>query len=261
MDTPRSARPVGAVIAAAKILRHLSSAGRPLRVNEIARALDLYPGTCFQLLWTLVGEQLAIFDAASKTYAPGLGLLELSQGALKRVGIPDVARPEMRRFAARHDISLLLLHRIRENTLVVLEHSRSGSELDLHVMIGTPVSAWQGASGRLVASSTDLSDAELRSRFEQEKWQEPPAFEDWLADVKAAGKQGIAFDRGNRVRGVTSMAVAIRNGSHIGSLFLGTYCLAAQKTEAQLKEIATDLRGVADRIGTGLVHLNQQVLP
>lgn len=264
MEAPVSAKPVGAVIAAVKILRHLSRAQRPQTLSEVARAVALYPGTCFQLLWSLAGEQLVAFDPATKTYAPDLGLVELSQAAIQRTGVPEVARPQMRALAAAHGATVFLLHRIREDTLVVLEYARGSSAVEQNVVIGAPLSAWRGATGRIVAAHSGLPAAELRRRFEAEEWQNPPRFEDWLADVEAARRRGIAFDRGNLYLGISSAAAAIPEIEAAAELnaverqpafFLGAVCLTAQIDDDRLAAIAAAISNVATIIGTQLGRL------
>ena len=75
-------RPVGALVHALRILRHLAAQGTAEGVTTIARATGVNGSTCYNILRTLVAEGVVIFDPATKTYRLGLGLVELAVGVL-----------------------------------------------------------------------------------------------------------------------------------------------------------------------------------
>ncbi|MBP7568356.1 MAG: helix-turn-helix domain-containing protein, partial [Burkholderiaceae bacterium] len=74
---------VGALVSGLSVLRYLAASGSPVGVTRIARELELNASTCFNLLKTLVHEGLVTFDDDTKTYAIGIGLVELARGALE----------------------------------------------------------------------------------------------------------------------------------------------------------------------------------
>lgn len=94
------AKLVGALVAGPQILRYLRRQSEPAGVNRIARDLKLNPSTCFNLLRTLVHEQLAVMDPETKTYSLGLGLVELARGTLDQVSYVRFVRPSLERIAA-----------------------------------------------------------------------------------------------------------------------------------------------------------------
>ena len=65
------------VVNAVRILRHLAHTGAPERAADIARHLSINPSTCFNILRTLVAEDVVDFNGLSKTYSAGLGLARL----------------------------------------------------------------------------------------------------------------------------------------------------------------------------------------
>ena len=104
-------KPVGAVSAAATVLRALHAALRPLNASEVARASGLHRGTAYNILRTLQAESLVSYDGATRTYAVSLNILELAHGALRRSGMLDIARPMIQAVADDHRVSVYLVKR------------------------------------------------------------------------------------------------------------------------------------------------------
>ena len=59
-------KPVGAVVAAAKVLRTLHASERPLKASEVARAAGLHRGTAYNILRTLYAEGFVGYDEATR---------------------------------------------------------------------------------------------------------------------------------------------------------------------------------------------------
>src|SRR3984893_5709277 len=102
------AKPVGAVIAAANVLRVLHASERPLNASEVARAAGLHRGTAYNILRTLQAEGFVGYDEATRTYAVSLQILELAYGVLRRSGLIDIARPLMHAVFDAHAVSVYL---------------------------------------------------------------------------------------------------------------------------------------------------------
>src|ERR671938_1448601 len=100
-----SGKPVGAVVAAARVLRTLHASERPLNASEVARAAGLHRGTAYNILRTLHAEGFVSYDEATRSYAVSLHILALAHGALRRSGLLDIARPLMHAAADAHGVS------------------------------------------------------------------------------------------------------------------------------------------------------------
>src|SRR5690242_19579987 len=59
-------KPVGAVVAAANVLRTLHASERPLNASEVARAAGLHRGTAYNILRTLQAEGFVGYDEATR---------------------------------------------------------------------------------------------------------------------------------------------------------------------------------------------------
>jgi IclR helix-turn-helix domain len=86
---------MGAVVAAAKVLRTLHDSERPLNASEVARAAGLHRGTAYNILKTLQAEGFVGYNEATCSYSVSLHILEIAYGVLRRSGLMDLARPLM----------------------------------------------------------------------------------------------------------------------------------------------------------------------
>jgi DNA-binding IclR family transcriptional regulator len=217
---------VAAVERAGQILRQLAVADGRLGVNEIARALDLVPSTCLNILRTLTQEGLVDFDPASKRYRLGVGIVALARDLLARSDFASEVQPELEHMVA-----------------IRLAHARSA--MRIHVDVGSRFPALISASGRCFAAHLDLPERELRRRFDGLRWQHPPTFQAWLQEVAAARENGYAVDRNNYIGGVTVVAAAILDGNGRPARGIAAVGLSEQIDDARLAAIAADVRAAA----------------
>ena len=201
-------KPVGAVSAAAGVLRALHAATRPLNASEVARAAGLHRGTAYNILRTLQAEGFVSYDEASRTYAVSLHILELAYGALRRSGLIDIARPLMHAVADAHGVSVYLSKVLAPSSMLLLDWV-GGLRPDPHVAVGRPHPSPAGASGVVIAAFGDSSEPELEALLSQVEWYERPTFSDFLARVKEAKHAGFSVDRGSMYRGVTLVSAPV----------------------------------------------------
>ncbi|MDP6343513.1 MAG: helix-turn-helix domain-containing protein [Alphaproteobacteria bacterium] len=242
------AKPVTAVSRAAAILRYLGRSGAPIGVNRIARDLDLVPSTALHILRTLAHEDLVVFDAASKRYHLGTGILGIARDMLQRSGYVQAVQGELDDIAAAFDVAVMAVELDGRDHMVVVHLARARSDLSIQVNIGSRFPALISATGRCVAAQGDWSRAELARRFRRLHWQNPPEFETWLAEVAAAGRDGYAVDDGNYIRGVIVLAAPIEVPAWRPSRSLAAVGLAGQLDAGQRRRLADRLRAAAARI-------------
>lgn len=205
-------KPVGAVSAAANVLRALHNATRPLNASEVARAADLHRGTAYNILRTLQAEGIVSYDKATRSYAVSLYILEFAYGALRRSGLIDVARPLMHAVADAHGVSVYLSKVLAPSSMLLLDWV-GGLRPDPQVTVGRPHPSPAGASGVIIGAFGNSSDAELEALLSQVEWYDKPAFADFLDRVKEARQAGFAVDRGSMFRGVTLVSVPVLSPS------------------------------------------------
>ena len=142
----KSGKPVGAVVAAAKVLRTLHTAERPLNASEVARAAGLHRGTAYNILRTLQDEGFVGYDDATRSYSVSLHILELAYGVLRRSGLMDLARPLMHAVSDAHGVSVYLSKVLGPSSLLLLDWVGAAFRTDLYVTVGRQ---YHGPAGRL----------------------------------------------------------------------------------------------------------------
>jgi DNA-binding IclR family transcriptional regulator len=205
----RPGKPVGAVAAAAKVLRTLHASERPLNASEVARAAELYRGTAYNILRTLEAEGFVGYDEATRTYSVSLHILEIAHGVLRRSGLMDIARPLMHAVSAAHSVSVYLSKVVGPCSQLLLDWVGAALLTDLYVTVGRQFAGPAGASGVIMAAFGNSSEQELETLFSRVEWHQKPSFPDFLARVKEARNVGFAIDRGDMFRGITLLSVPV----------------------------------------------------
>jgi DNA-binding IclR family transcriptional regulator len=246
---PTVVRPVSNAVS---ILRHLGRSGGAETVTNIARTLGINTSTCFNILRTLVAEGMLVFDERSKTYAIGLGVVQLAQHALSENGKVEVVRPLLHEVAERHGVTVTLWRFAHGDRNVLVSVSQSRAAFQIQMQVGQRLPLYIGAFGRVMAARNGISKADLRAEFDSMRWARAPDFDAYWADVTRAGETGWALDEGNFATGVTSIACAVngpdgsvRHGL-VATMFHGQ--LDGPQIEAlaqDLLKLAQDMEGLA----------------
>lgn len=248
-------RPVGALVHALRILRHLSGLGRPAGVSAIARATGVNPSTSFNILRTLAAEGLVIFDAAAKTYRPGLGLVELAVGVLG-TNPGDLIRPELERIALRYGVLMCLWHITGDDRIVLIERAFDPAATRVDLPLGKRLPVYSGAMGRVLAAHRALPEAEIRRIHEGLRWESaPPSFAAYQASVEAARRQGYGEDLGQLYLGVDVIAALIVDAAGVPRYGMSSIALSGLMGEEGRRAIGRDLADTGRRIGAQLFAL------
>ena len=202
-------KPVGAVVAAAKVLRTLHGSERALNASEVARVAGLYRGTAYNILRTLQAEGFVDYDEATRSYSVSLHILEIAHGVLRRSGLMDLARPLMHAVSDAHGASVYLSKVLGPSSLLLLDWVGAAFRTDLYVTVGRQYPGPAGASGVIMAAFGNSSEAELETLFAQVAWYQKPSFAAFSARVKQARQCGFAVDRGTMFQGITQVSVPV----------------------------------------------------
>jgi DNA-binding IclR family transcriptional regulator len=157
----------------------------------------------------LVAEEFVSFDPETKRYSLEAGVLTLARHWLRRNRFNDLAQPALDRIAHAFDVTMLGVHIVGLEHIVVVAVSQSGQNFRLSTQIGSRFPALISATGRCIAAFGDHSEAELDARFKTLRWDEPPTIDEWKAQVRQTKKQGFAVDAGNYISGVTVVAAPV----------------------------------------------------
>jgi len=251
-DAPRNLQKyVGAVENAVSILRFLTHHHAPAGVAYIARETGIHVSTTFNILRTLAKEGLIAFNPASKEYSPGLGLLEFSVPLLG-VNQIDLLHPSLQELASRHRALIGLWKVTPHNRIVLVDRVVEGKVVHVDMAVGSRLPAFVGAVGRCIAATRELSKSELERRFQPLRWENPPRFEEYWADVADARKTGFAFDRGHLFKGLDIAAAVIADHDGQPRFGISGIAVTGQMTEAELQALARELHEATIRISANL---------
>lgn len=206
-------KPVGAVAAAASVLRVLHASERPLNASEVARAARLHRGTAYNILRTLQAEGFVSYDETTRSYSVSLHILELAYGVLRRSGLMDLARPLMHAVSETHGVSVYLAKVLGRSSLLLLDWVGAAFRADLYVTIGRQYPGPAGASGVIMAAFGSIGNVEIEALFSRVDWYEKPSFTEFSARVREARQSGFAVDHGSMFQGITLVSVPVLSPS------------------------------------------------
>lgn len=198
-----------AISRAAAILRLLGKSETPLGLQAIARTLNLVPSTCLYVLRALVDEEFVAFDPDTKRYSLEAGVLTLARHWLRRNQFTDLSQPVLNRISQNFDVTVLGVNVVGLEHIIVVAISQAGNNFQISAQVGSRFPALISATGRCIVAFGDYSEEELQSKFDTLRWDEPPTFEEWKAQIDKTRVDGFAVDEGNYISGVTVVAAPV----------------------------------------------------
>ena len=198
-----------AISRAAAVLRLLGRSDNPLGLQTIARELGMVPSTCLYVLRALVAEEFVAFDPDTKRYSLEAGVLMLARHWLRRDRFNDLVQPTLDRIGREFNVTVLGVHIVGLEHIVVTATSQTQQNFQLSAQIGSRFPALISATGRCIAAFGGYPEAELETRFKALRWDDAPSYEDWIAQVKRVKSRGFAIDDGNYISGVTVVAAPV----------------------------------------------------
>jgi DNA-binding IclR family transcriptional regulator len=194
---------------AVAVLRVLGESPTPLGVQAIARELGLVPSTCFYLLKALVSEELVTFDADTKRYSVGPGVLTLAQYWFRRHRFPEQAQPHLDRISQAFDVTVVGAQIVGLDHVVIVAVSQTASQIHFSTHIGSRFPGLTSATGRCVAAFGGHSEADLEVKFRQAPWDRMPAYEEWQRQVAETRERGFAVDDGDYLSDITVVSAPV----------------------------------------------------
>lgn len=243
-----------AISRAAAVLRLLGKSDTPLGLQPIARELGLVPSTCLYVLRALVAEELVSFDADTKRYALEAGVLTLARQWLRRNQFTDLAQPVLDRIAQSFDVTMLGVQIVGLDHIITVAVSQSGSNFQLSTQVGSRFPALISATGRCIAAFGNYPEAQLEARFKTLRWDTPPTYEKWLAQVAETRMQGFGVDNGNYISGVTVVAAPVWKAIGKPSHALVAIGIGSAIKRVGLKALGEALKSGAQTISNQLAN-------
>lgn len=237
---------VGSVQNAIRIMRHLSTVETGMRTSHIAKALEINPSTCFNILRTLAREDLVHFDPEAKTYSLGLGLTYLARSVT--AGEARMAEPMMERVAREYGITVSLWRRVAQDRMMLTCIVESPTHFRIRMNVGQRLPLLHGSMGRLMALHAGLSKSELRQQFRAVRWATPLSFQAFMEQAEDARERGWAIDDGYVARGVTGLSVPVFDHMGHASMACSATFFGGQHSADVLSKLAGSMAGIAERL-------------
>ncbi len=250
-----SYKPVGALQAGIAVLRHLSAASGSQPLSRIARDVKLNPSTCLNILRTLVQEGYALFDPETKHYSIGVGVLELMSGALGHAGDMRDVRAAMEMISNIENVTITLWRRIRRDRKMLVMETLPPGNMSIKMKPGWRLPLLAGASGRVMAAYTRLSEEELSEQYQQVRMEKRPPFREFMQQAMTVRQTGYAVDNENYTIGATSVAVPVLDGQGEAALVLSATMFSAYFSPERAEILAQELRRPANLLTASMPYL------
>lgn len=239
---------VNAVASALKILFHLSAVDTPIGVTPLARVLGLNTSTCFNILKTLVRDNLVEFDEKTKTYTIGMGVVDLAKGLFARDLDVSTVRPMMEQVAQKHGITVSLLRRIKDNRSMIVQIAVSDAPVRISLSVGQILPLLLGAQGQVMAAFSGIDTQELRRQFDLLNFGRPISFDTFMSNVDDTRRRGWSVDEGYIVRGTVSISVPVFDRVRLPMFACSATMFSGQYDADNASRIAQDLRAIGESI-------------
>ena len=255
--TAARARSTGGVMVkpvanAIRILRYLSQTAAPERAADIARHLSINPSTCFNILRTLVAEDVIDFNPLSKMYSVGLGLAKLVDQLMTQGQRIDLARPVMEDLAARFQVTVTLWRRMGIDRIVLVSSAASPTGLRIDMPAGQRLPLLLGASGRLFVGQLGWSEDVARAEFESIRWSRTISFDTYWREVGRAKRRGWAVDDGYFANGILAIAAPVRDPAGAVAFTISAVMIRGNHDEAGIEALGAALRDAGVQLATTL---------
>jgi DNA-binding IclR family transcriptional regulator len=237
---------------AIRILRHLSQVGTPERSVDIARRLSINPSTCFNILRTLVMEDVVDFNPMSKRYSVGTGLARLVEQLVSQGQRVQLAKPLLQNLAGRQRVTVTLWQRVGPDRIVIVSSAASPADVRIDMAEGQRLPMLMGASGRLFATQVDLDDPDIQSNFERIRWARPLPLETYREEVRLAASRGWALDDGHFSVGILAVAAPVYSPSGTIDFTVSAVMFRGQRNEDGIKELGEALVEFCSELATVL---------
>lgn len=237
---------VGSVVQALSVLRYIARTREPAGVTAIARALQINPSSCFNILRTLVAEGFLERDDATKTYVLGVAPLDLARSVIDENGAFPYLRPDMQRVADTFSVTTTLWRMTRGERWVMVGLAESLALARIHMTVGQRLPLYCGAMGRVLAAHRALPQSEMLSRFKAVRWHRAPTVEEYLEQVEETAERGWGLDENQFNQFFSSIAAPVIDSADRVRFCVTQTMFAGQHSPVELRDLGDATLKVAD---------------
>lgn len=236
------------VVNAIRILKYLSDSGQPRRAAQVAKDLSINTSTCFNILRTLVAEDVLEFDPLSKSYTVGFGIVKIAERVMSEGERVSAARPHLKELAERFGVTVTLWRRIGGDRIAQVAVEYCTRDTRIQVSPGRRGPMLMGATGRLLATQIGKSKAEVESAFASIRWARPLDFDRYWDEAETAAKRGWALDDGFFYGGTTNIAAAVLDPSGAFAFSIVATMFRGQYDAPTIARMGDELKALGQRL-------------
>lgn len=249
-------RRVPAVTRATAILRFLARNKEPIGVVPLAREVGLIPSTCLHILRVLSDEGLVAFNAQSKRYTLGAGVLAFASAFALRNPFVQVVHQRLEDLSREHGCAFAAVEESGPDHYIVVAIGDVHTGLSVRLNVGMRFPKLVSATGRCLVAFGEKAwtNSELKRAFAKLRWDDPPKFEDWLQEIERVRENGYAVDEGNYIKGVIIIAVPVFNDQGVMLGCIASVGLRERLVGERFTSLVESIKGVARDVSRELGH-------
>ncbi len=199
---------------AMRVLKMIVSSPRNPGISEIASKLSLAKSTTHGILAALEESGWVLRDPITRKYTCGHAIKDLAGRAVVRIPLVERARKLLEQLSAELDDDIFL-GMFTGSHLLILDHIESSKELKVTTRLGTRISMFAGAAGKIFLAHLDPEEVQtiLRTnplpRFTSISVTDPSVYLSQLENIR---REGVAADKGEYIQNVGAVAAPIFYG-------------------------------------------------
>lgn len=231
------------------ILNAISASKNGLGVSKIARMLNIAKSTTHGMTQALEEVGALIRDPHTKRYKLGFTLLEIGRRAYSQIDLQAITRPVMEDLMEKTRTSVFI-GTMNLDRIIVLDIVEAEQDLKITAPVGTTMSLFAGAAGKVFLASMD---PEAVDQIIKEKGL--PNYTDnsivdpqhYFNELKAVNDQGYALDDEEYIMGVRAAAAPISGLGHLKSA-IWVVGFKAGLPDTHLETVAIETKKAADLV-------------
>jgi IclR family transcriptional regulator, KDG regulon repressor len=195
------------------ILKVISSSKGGIRLNEIAKALDIAKSSVHGIISILEDVGAVSKDANTRKYELGLTLFELGRKTYSQIDLREIARPVLENLMERVQETVFLGTLSGNNdAILVLDVVECSHDMKITSPVGTTLSLFATAPGKAIMASMnedmirDILNKKGLPRLTEKSIIEPDLF---IREIEKVRENGFAMDFEEYMPGVRAVAAPL----------------------------------------------------
>jgi IclR family transcriptional regulator, KDG regulon repressor len=195
------------------ILKIISSTRGGIRLNEIAKTLDIAKSTVHGIITILEEVGAVRKDSATRKYELGITLFELGRKAYSQIDLREVARPAMENLMERIQETVFLGTLTSDSErILVLDVVECSHDMKITSPVGTTLSLFAAAPGKAIMANMnedmviEIINKRGLPRLTDKSITDPGLF---MKEIQKVRENGYAMDYEEYMPGVRAVAAPI----------------------------------------------------